>query len=85
MLEIVKQGRSFIVREEGNYLLESKSGNLLKIAQFLIEERQEVVEDHIFSGNSIHFDLPRDKEEKLRELIQQEFRKENNQFYVDFD
>jgi hypothetical protein len=83
MIEILKLGRTrgLIVCEDGVSILETRSGNLLKIARFLIEEKQEYVEEHIFTGNSLYFDLPQDKEEKLKELLHQEFRKENNIFF----
>lgn len=84
MLEITdwKNGQTAVL-EDGQRLISSH--NLMQIAKFLNEEKPEEVEAHIFSGNSIHFDITLEKEDFLKSVITQQFHQEQNIFFESDD
>ncbi len=84
MLEITdwKNGQTAVI-EDGQRLINSQ--NLIQIAKFLNEEKPEEVEAHIFSGNSIHFNVSLEKEDFLKNMITQQFRQEQNIFFESDD
>ena len=84
MLEITdwKNGQTAVI-EDGQRLVSSR--NLMQIAKFLNEEKPEEVEAHIFSGNSIHFNVSLEKEDFLKNLIHQQFNQEQNIFFESDD
>ncbi|HZJ41762.1 MAG TPA: hypothetical protein VFD51_01975 [Patescibacteria group bacterium] len=84
MIEICSEpSGKIVITEDGEILL--KSSSLPTISEYLNEERPEEVEAHIFSGNSFNFDMETREKEMLKELIFQQFRKENDNYFSDGD
>jgi len=73
-----RQGK-FTISESGEDLI--KNNNLKTISEYLNEERPEEVEAHLFNRNSIKFEMEFRDEEILKNLIFQQF-KRNNEIFV---
>jgi hypothetical protein len=81
MILICNEQGKFIVSEHGEDLV--KSRNLSAISEYLNEERPEEVEAHLFNGNSLKFEIELRDEEILKNLIFQQFKRNNEIFLAE--
>lgn len=72
--------RKISVCEDGEELFKA---TLEGVANYLVEERPEDVEAHIFNGAQFISSLPESEDESLRNLLNLRFQRENNVFYQD--
>ena len=75
-----RQGK-FTISEGDEDLI--KNNNLKTISEYLNEERPEEVEAHLFNGNSIKFEMTFRDEEILKNLIFQQFKRNNEIFLAE--